>query len=129
MRCIIVLCAALLVCVSAQQASAFTAGEMYQFCKPLAETSQVGARPGMVNVPRTPESGICMGTFQLLQEVSRIQGQDGGSALHLCLPVESTMFQLVQVYVVYAAAHPEAYHRQFFFVMHDAMTNAFPCPR
>ena len=73
-------------------------------------------------------TGQCWGAFAAIQGVATIQFADESQrALSICAPPESTLVQLIKVFVTYANQHPERGHEDFWAVAYSALFDVFPC--
>jgi len=103
-----------------------TTEEMVSACKAISTAKVIN---GQVSLPRDFDSGVCWGAFTTIQTLVRIVDQDTLKPLfHVCAPGESTRTQLIQIFLVYAQAHPEEYQEDYFAVAMSSMQKAFPCP-
>jgi hypothetical protein len=98
---------------------------MVSSCKAISTARVIN---GQVSLPRDFDSGVCWGAFTTIQTLVRIVDQDTFKPLfHVCAPGESTRTQLIQIFLVYAQAHPEKYQEDYFGVALTSMQKAFPC--
>jgi hypothetical protein len=104
-----------------------TTEEMVSSCKAISTTGQVVH--GHVSLPQDFDSGVCWGAFATIQTV--VAFVDPITLKHffpVCVPAGSTRTQLIQIFLVYAEAHPEEYQKDYFVVALTSMSKAFPCP-
>ena len=103
-----------------------TTEEMVSSCRAISTVKVVG---GQANLPQDFASGICWGAFGSIQKA--ITTVDPNTLKHffdVCAPARSTRTQLIQIFLVYAQAHPEEYQKDYFVVALTSMQKAFPCP-
>jgi hypothetical protein len=103
-----------------------TTEEMASSCKAISAAKIVG---GQISLPPDFASGVCWGAFATIQTVVTIV--DPITLKHffpVCVPAGSTRTQLIQIFLVYAQAHPEEYQKDYFVVALTSMSKAFPCP-
>lgn len=105
-------------------ASAQTAQQLLSACRPVAlgEVTAEGVRFG-----RTFETGLCWGTFAMLQEVVVRGDEQRRPLLQACVPASSTRSQFVQVFVKYAEARPERLHEEGAAMALEGLQQAYPC--
>ncbi|MBN9061460.1 MAG: hypothetical protein J0H41_03340 [Rhizobiales bacterium] len=102
-----------------------TALEMSVGCRLIAYAPQNAS--GVVNAPLTFETGRCWGGFLALQQASLYRDERNRPSMNLCLPPESTLTQLVRIFVRYTDSHPEEIGENWFRIAHKSMASAFPC--
>jgi hypothetical protein len=78
-------------------------------------------------VPVTNELLICLGYMQAVQDFSVLTDKDGNRVLGACVPSDATLGQMVQTFIKYARAHPEAAKENTAGVVLQSLQNAFPC--
>jgi Rap1a immunity proteins len=103
-----------------------TTEEMVSACRAISTAKVVN---GQVDLPQDFDSGVCWGAFATIQTVITLV--DPGTlkpVLHVCATTQSTRTQLIQIFLVYAQAHPERYQEDYFPVALTAISKAFPCP-
>jgi Ssp1 endopeptidase immunity protein Rap1a len=111
----------LLPCVNADALE--SAQELLSACRPIAKADVRGGHVFFSpTFQPTFQTGQCWGTFSAIQKV--IFYVDIG----VCAPPESTLSQLVAVFVSYAEKHPQRLHEAFFDVALNSLQEAFPCP-
>ena len=82
-----------------------------------------------VTIPADPAAYVCWGYLSATQDYSVIvPGDKPIPMMESCPPPETTLTQLIHVFVVYGEAHPEVLHLKAGIVVHRAMKAAFPCP-
>jgi hypothetical protein len=103
-----------------------TTEEMVSSCRAISAAKVVGEQ---VSLPHDFASGVCWGAFASIQTVVTIADQKSMKPFFdVCAPAESTRTQLIQIFLVYAQAHPEEYQKDYFAVALTSMHKAFPCP-
>ena len=114
----------LLALTSACPVYAQSAQQLLSACRPIAkgEVSEEG-----IKFPRTYETGLCWGTFAMLQHVIRHVDEDRRPIYAVCAPAESSRGQLVQVFVKFAEASPERLHEDGTRIALESLQRAFPC--
>jgi hypothetical protein len=103
-----------------------TTEEMVSSCKTISTAKVINAQ---VSLPQDFASGVCWGAFATIQTVVTIVDPVTLKPLFpVCVPAGSTRTQLIQIFLVYAQAHPEEYQKDYFVVALTSMHKAFPCP-
>lgn len=103
-----------------------TTEEMVSSCKAISTATVIDRK---VTLPQDFASGVCWGAFGTIQTETAIVDKDTLKPLfHVCAPTEGTRTQLIQIFLVYAQAHPEEYQKDYFVVALTALQKAFPCP-
>jgi len=103
-----------------------TTEEMVSFCKAISTAKIVS---GQISLPQDFNSGVCWGAFATIQTVVTIADPNTLKPFFpVCVPAGSTRTQLIQIFLVYAQAHPEEYQKDYFAVALTSMRKAFPCP-
>jgi Rap1a immunity proteins len=108
-------------------ARAETALEVQSWCRAVANTEP--RADGTVNVGPGFEDGFCWGAFATFQTLSASITPSRQFLLYFCPPAGATRLQYVQIFMRYAAQHPELAHRDFVLVAYEGLLSAFPCTR
>ena len=102
-----------------------SAETLQTWCKPLA---QAKVENRSLSYSRTTETERCFGAFAAIQQLVRLQWEgEKHPALEACPPPESTLTQVVKVFLSYVDRHPDELHRPGALVARDAIGEAFPC--
>jgi hypothetical protein len=94
-------------------------------CKPIQTATYLGG--GKLEIPLTFQVGKCWGAFLSLQGAVGFMDPDGSKILGICAPPESTLTQLVRIFMNHVEAHPEDLHRDYVLVVLQALIATFPC--
>lgn len=108
----------------ARPALAQSAQQLLSACRPIANGEVV---EDGVKFARTYDTGLCWGTFAMLQLVIRHVDEKRHPPYNVCAPEASTRSQLVQVFVKFAAASPERLHEDGARMALESLQIAFPC--
>ncbi len=73
-------------------------------------------------------TGLCWGGFAAIQRALVYTDADWEPSLSVCPPPESTLVQLITIFVGYVDRHPEVLHEHFFDIAVRSIREAFPCP-
>lgn len=104
-----------------------SANELLSTCERFLAVAKIdGDRVSLTR--NEPPAFECWGYLGAFQQLSAIR-YDGEklSVTRACLPAESSLVQLIRVFVSYAQKHPEELHKRASLVALDAFQAAFPC--
>ncbi|WP_374207864.1 Rap1a/Tai family immunity protein [Bradyrhizobium sp. 190] len=104
-----------------------SANELLSSCERFLAIARIdGNRVSMTR--NEPPAFECWGYLGAFQELSAIR-HDGEKIpiTRACLPAESSLVQLIRVFVSYAQKHPEDLHQRAGLVALEALQAAFPC--
>jgi hypothetical protein len=101
-----------------------TAEEMLSSCKKLSEAK---VSDGKVTAPPDFDSGQCFGSFRAIQFYSKFAGPDYQPVLHVCIPKDNTVTQLLAIFIDYVKRNPKTLSQDFFLAAHNSLVEAFPC--
>jgi hypothetical protein len=74
------------------------------------------------------EEVYCWGYLHAIQDISKMMlAGESQPLLGICTPENSTLSQIIRVFVKYGQNHPEALNRDEFEVAIEALQTAFPC--
>jgi len=104
-----------------------TAGEMLHACETLQRGKRIEGNS--VFLPPGKDSQQCWGFMSAVQQYSVLADQSGNRLLSTCPAPDTKTTQIVDVFVKYAKAHPEALNMLAAAVAYNAMAEAFPCPQ
>jgi hypothetical protein len=105
-------------------AFAESAEEILSACRPMAEAEIQGKS---VKFPPGFPPGMCWGAFSILQSVIMHDDDNGKPTYRVCAPANHSRTQLINVFVDYGRRNPKRFHEEFFSVVIDALSEAFPC--
>lgn len=90
-----------------------TTEEMVSSCEAISAAGVISG--GQVSLPQDFNSGVCWGAFASIQTaVIMVDSNTLKPFFGLCVPAGSTRTQLIQIFLVYAQAHPEEYQKDYF---------------
>ncbi len=106
----------------------YSAGEMMSDCSAIVQTAQSSGNPDELELDSTFASGTCWGAFLSLQQVA-VTKMEGGknTLLNLCVPRQTTLLQIIQVFYLFAQSNPKRSEEPFTKVAIAALRSAFPC--
>ena len=110
----------------ASSSYATTAEEMLSGCRAIA---QAPVRANGIVVPNTSDTQMCWGAFLVVNALTGFFDETGKPILGACVPDESTLTQLVAVFVEHVDRNPAVRSQEFTRVAINAVLQAFPCPK
>ncbi|MGP0090732.1 MAG: Rap1a/Tai family immunity protein [Xanthobacteraceae bacterium] len=111
---------------SSQKASASeSARDLASDCRNL-EQGRRGAG-AHIKIPNTKEALQCWGYMRAMQDLSVLADQDGHRIMGSCPPEQTTVLQLIHVFVTHARSHPGELEGNAALVVIKALGDAFPC--
>ena len=117
-----------LVVATLAAAEPYSAGDMLSECRALLATAKATADPNSVELENTFSTGACWGAFLSIQQFISLKTAGGnGPMFHTCVPEETTLVQLIQVFDTYARQHPERDSEPFAIVALSALHESFQC--
>jgi Rap1a immunity proteins len=122
-------CAVLqLVVATGAAAGPYSAADMLSECHALLATAKATADPDSVELENTFSTGACWGAFLSIQQFAVLRTAGAKEPmLHTCVPENTTLVQLIQVFDAYAREHPELDSEPFTVVALSALHEAFHC--
>jgi hypothetical protein len=121
---------ALLQLASLQAAAAeqYSAEEMLSECQSLLSSAKKTADPDAIELDNTFSTGSCWGAFLTIQQLVTIKMAGAKSTMfRVCVPEDTTLVQIIQIFDVYARRHPERQSEPFTIVAIAALHDAFRC--
>jgi len=104
--------------------------EILSWCKPMTENTEILANGEIRIKPNNIQSGICWGSFGIIQEIITHIYEGGEKPFYeICAPPESTRLQLINIFVVYAKSNPKLHHQDFFDIALESLRDSFPCEK
>ena len=107
-----------------QLASAGSAQELLSGCRSVANADVSGEG---IRFQQTYQTGICWGTFGAIQKVIVHVDVTRRPFYGVCAPPNSTLSQLVAIFVSYAEKNPQRLHEDGFDIALESLRVAFPC--
>jgi hypothetical protein len=106
----------------------YSAGEMLSDCQEVINSIKVSKNSEELDLENTFASGRCWGAFLSVQQlmVTKIEGKST-SILHICAPPETTLLQIIQVFVLFMNENGRRQEEPFTKVALAALRSAFPC--
>jgi hypothetical protein len=103
-----------------------TAQELVSQCNFI---STVKRYEGGMYLPDSREVGICWGVFMAMQRMAVYGWNHNDRILGICSPPESTLTQMIEIFLKYARDRPERLHENGISIAWEALESAFPCRR
>ncbi len=109
-------------------ADPYSAEEMLSQCQELLSTAKAAEDPEAIELDNTFATGTCWGAFLSIQQLAALKiAGTKRLMLHVCVPEEATLIQIIQLFDAYARRHPERLGEPFTVVAAAALHDAFPC--
>jgi hypothetical protein len=105
-------------------AGALSSNELLSSCKAVVRQTQFGGGD-TISIPYAGTK--CWYYFSAVQDLATLADETATPYIRFCLPEESTLIQLIRVFVKYAADHPQALHQPPGQLWFRAFLNAYPC--
>ena len=121
--------AVLLASLSALRAEdKFPAREMLSSCQPILDSAKTAKSLDELELENTFTSGTCWGAFLSVQQfvITRVKGGKN-TMLQTCVPPETTLVQIIQVFDLFVRSNPKRQDEPFTKVAIAALRSAFPC--
>jgi hypothetical protein len=100
--------------------------EMLQKCEAFLSTTNFLSGNKLVI---TKEGFECWGYMEAIQDMVVMVDRTGKRLLGVCAPEESTLVQLIRIYVNYGRKNATELHNESVVVVLKALGDAFPCPK
>lgn len=121
-----ILIAAMVLLNAPTAAEAYTINEMGNWCEELSDNIKIHS-DSSIRYDNTRNNNICYGAFAAIQQLTTFVDKNQNRLLSICTPSESTLTQMVSIFVKYAKEHPEKGHLPFTSGAILALNEAFPC--
>jgi hypothetical protein len=109
-------------------AEPYSAADMLSECQALLATAKATGDPDSVELENTFSTGACWGAFLSIQQFAVLRAAGAKEPmLRTCVPENTTLVQLIQLFDAYARKHPERDTEPFTVVALSALQNAFSC--
>jgi Rap1a immunity proteins len=106
-------------------ASAQSAQKMLQACEIVQRGSRV--ETDTIYLPPGNDVNQCWGFMNAVLQYATLADKDGKTFLSACPGPDTTITQVIRVFVDYARSHPEKLELKAAAVAYNAMADAFPC--
>lgn len=80
-----------------------------------------------IYLPPGNDVGQCWGFMTAVLEYAMLADKDGKTLLNACPDPDTTVPQVIGIFVKYARSHPEKLNLRAAAVAYNAMADAFPC--
>ena len=108
-------------------AGAQTGKELLHACELLRRGMHVEGNT--VYLPPGSNVVQCWGFIEAVAQYTALTDQDGKPRLNACPGPDTTVTEVLRVFVEYGEAHPEKLDMRAAGVAYEAMTEAFPCSK
>ncbi|MGO9544134.1 MAG: Rap1a/Tai family immunity protein [Rhodomicrobium sp.] len=111
-------------------AEPYSAEEMLSECQALLSTAKATADPDAIELDNTFSTGNCWGAFLSIQQLATVKSAGAKSpAFRVCVPEDTTLIQVIQIFDAYCRQHPERQAEPFTIVAFSALREAYRCKR
>jgi len=106
----------------------YSAAEMQADCQAIINTAKASGDSEELEFENTFASGTCWGAFLSIQQII-VTKQEGkkNTILHVCVPEDTTLLQIIQVFDVFVRTNANRQEEPFTKVAIAALRSAFPC--
>lgn len=114
--------------VQGAAAAPYSAEEMLSECEQLLSTASTAADPDALELDNTFSTGTCWGAFLSIQQLATLKTAGAKSSIfRVCIPEETTLVQIIQIFDAYARRHTERKDEPFTVVALASLHEAFRC--
>ncbi len=99
--------------------------ELAKYCQSL-ESGTKGTGPH-IRIPNTKRALLCWGYIEAMQDLSVLVSPQGQRLLGSCPPEQTTLLQLIHLFVSYTRSHPKEVQGNAAAAVITALQEAFPC--
>jgi len=114
-----------LILASGSSALAQSAAEMLHACELLQRGMHVERNSAYL--PPSNKANQCWGFVGAVLQYAMLADSDGKTLLGACPGPDTTIVQVIDVFIQYARSHPEKVDLSAAAVAYNAMADAFPC--
>jgi len=105
-----------------------TASEMAEECESVLSSAKAASDPDALELDNNFSAGTCWGAFLSIQQLASVQISGKKQTMfHVCLPEDTKLIQLIQVFDAYLKRHPERQEEPFTIVAMGSFYEAFRC--
>ncbi len=109
-------------------AEPYSAEEMLTECQSLLSSAKKTEDPDAIELDNTFATGSCWGAFLSIQQLVTIKKAGAKNMVfRVCVPEDTTLVQIIQIFDVYARHHTERKNEPFTIVAVAALHDAFRC--
>ncbi len=109
-------------------AEPYSAEDMLSECQTLLSSAKKTDDPDAIELDNTFSTGTCWGAFLSIQQLITMKMAGAKTPLfRVCVPEQTTLVQLIQIFDAYARLHPKRLNEPFTIVATAAMHEAFRC--
>jgi hypothetical protein len=102
-----------------------TAPKMAKYCQNLERGTKRTGRH--IWIPNTKQALLCWGYMQAMQDMSVLVTPEGRRLIGSCPPEQTTLLQLIHLFVTYARSHPGDLQGNTAATVIAGLRKAFPC--
>ncbi len=125
---IIAVAAAQLPLAPKSAAEPYSAGDMLAECQALLASAKETPGTGQIELDNSFSTGNCWGAFLSIQQLLTVKMSGSRKPMFgVCLPADSRLVQIIQIYDSFAKHHPERESEPFTIVAIAALHQSFRC--
>ena len=113
-----------------QQASAepYSAADMLSECQTLLSSAKATSDPDAIELDNSFSTGSCWGAFLSIQQLVTIKQAGARTPMfRVCVPEETKLVQIIEIFDSFARRHPEREGEPFTVVALAGLHEAFRC--
>ncbi len=109
-------------------AAPYSAEDMLSECEQLLSTARTAAGLDALELGNTFSTGNCWGAFLSIQQLATLKLAGARKPIfRVCVPEETSLVQIIQIFDAYARRHPEREDEPFTIVALASLREAFRC--
>jgi hypothetical protein len=110
------------------KAEPYTAEEMVSECESVLSSAKATSDPDAIELDNTFSTGACWGAFLAIQQLVSVKMSGAKKMMfRVCLPEDTKLVQLIQVFDAYVKRHPERSGEAFSIVAIGSLYDSFHC--
>jgi hypothetical protein len=125
---VIVAAAIQLLPVQEAAAEPYSAADMLSECQALLSSAKATADPDAIELDNSFSTGSCWGAFLSIQQLVTVKQAGSRTPMfRVCLPEDTKLVQLIEIFGSFARRHPERQGEPFTIVAIAGLHEAFRC--
>jgi hypothetical protein len=110
------------------KAEPYTAGQMDSECEAVLSSAKATSDPDAIELDNTFSTGTCWGAFLAIQQLVNVKFAGARRMMfRVCVPEDTKLIQLIQVFDAYVKHHPERSGEAFSIVAIGSLYDSFRC--
>jgi hypothetical protein len=109
-------------------ADPYTAEQMVSECESLLSSARTTSDPDAIELDNTFSTGTCWGAFLAIQQLVNVKLSGARRMIfRVCVPEDTKLIRLIQVFDAYVKHHPERSGEAFSIVAIGSLYDSFHC--